>query len=65
MILTILHVFWPMGWAVEVADKMGIRGAIFWSTAAASSALLMSVPRLIDDGILNGDGKTTLLCISL
>jgi len=54
-----------MGWAVEVADKMGIRGAIFWSTAAASSALLMSVPRLIDDGILNGDGKTTLLCISL
>jgi hypothetical protein len=49
-----------MGWAVEVAKKMGIRGAIYWSTAAASSALLLSVPTLIDDGILDDDGKYLL-----
>ncbi|XP_062150713.1 UDP-glycosyltransferase 83A1-like [Alnus glutinosa] len=48
-----------MGWAVEVANKMGIRGAIFWCAAAAALALQMSLPRLIDDGILNGDGLPT------
>ncbi|CAK9162986.1 unnamed protein product [Ilex paraguariensis] len=45
-----------MGWALEVADKMGIKRAIFWTAAAAQLALVLSIPKLIDDGIINNDG---------
>ncbi|XP_059427865.1 UDP-glycosyltransferase 83A1-like [Corylus avellana] len=48
-----------MGWAVEVAKKMGIRAAIYWPTAAACLASVWSVPTLIDDGILDDDGFST------
>ncbi|CAK9162985.1 unnamed protein product [Ilex paraguariensis] len=46
-----------MGWALEVADKMGIKRAIFWTAAAAQLALVLSIPKLIDDGIINNDGE--------
>ncbi|KAL0014737.1 hypothetical protein SO802_001806 [Lithocarpus litseifolius] len=48
-----------MGWAIEVGNKMGIKGAVFWSAAAASLALQVSIPSLIDDGIIDSDGIPT------
>ncbi|KAL2531116.1 UDP-glycosyltransferase 83A1 [Abeliophyllum distichum] len=46
-----------MGWALEVAEKMGIKKVAFWPAAAALLALLFKIPSLIDDGILDSDGK--------
>ncbi|XP_059670451.1 UDP-glycosyltransferase 83A1-like [Cornus florida] len=45
-----------MGWALEVAEKMGIRRAAFWPAAAAMLALGLSIPKLIDDKIINNEG---------
>ncbi|KAL2455733.1 UDP-glycosyltransferase 83A1 [Abeliophyllum distichum] len=46
-----------MGWALEVAEKMGIKKVAFWPAAAALLALLFKIPSLIDDGIIDSDGK--------
>ncbi|XP_062153406.1 UDP-glycosyltransferase 83A1-like [Alnus glutinosa] len=48
-----------LGWAMELANKMGIRGVMYWCVAAAVFALQMSVPNLIHDGILDADGFST------
>lgn len=48
-----------MGWALEAANKMGIKGVIYWSPSTALLALQLSIPRLIDDGIINCDGLPT------
>uniref|UniRef100_A0A2N9FGH8 Glycosyltransferase N-terminal domain-containing protein n=1 Tax=Fagus sylvatica TaxID=28930 RepID=A0A2N9FGH8_FAGSY len=48
-----------MGWALEAANKMGIKGVIYWSPSTASLALQLSIPRLIDDGIINCEGLPT------
>lgn len=48
-----------MGWAIEVGIKMGIKRAFFWPGTAASLALQFSIPRLLDDGIINSDGIPT------
>ncbi|CAK9186015.1 unnamed protein product [Ilex paraguariensis] len=45
-----------MGWALEVAERMGIRRAVFWPAAAATLALIFSTPKLIDDGFINNHG---------
>ncbi|KAI4346663.1 hypothetical protein L6164_007541 [Bauhinia variegata] len=45
-----------MGWALEVARKMGIRRAAYFTFAAATFALLPSIPRLSDDGIIDFNG---------
>ena len=46
-----------MGWALEAANKMGIKGVIYWPASTASLALQLSIPRLIADGIINCEGK--------
>ena len=47
-----------MGWAVDVAKRMGIKVGVVWFASAATLASIHSIPRLIDDGILNKeDGK--------
>lgn len=46
-----------MAWAMEVATKMRIRGAVFWSGAAAVLALELNIPTLIHQGIIDSDGK--------
>uniref|UniRef100_A0A2N9HJ11 UDP-glycosyltransferases domain-containing protein n=1 Tax=Fagus sylvatica TaxID=28930 RepID=A0A2N9HJ11_FAGSY len=48
-----------MGWALEAANKMGIKGVIYWPASTASLALQLSIPRLIDDGIINCEGNPT------
>ena len=54
-----------MGWAIKVGIKMGIKGAIFWPTAATSLALLVSIPSLIDDGIIDSNGKIIAIIFDL
>ncbi|KAI8032652.1 UDP-glycosyltransferase 83A1 [Camellia lanceoleosa] len=48
-----------LGWALEVAEKMQIKRAAFWSTAAALLALGFRIPELLDDGIINNNGTPT------
>ncbi|KAI4352474.1 hypothetical protein L6164_006724 [Bauhinia variegata] len=45
-----------MGWALEIACKLGIKRASLFTFAAAMFAILCSVPRLIDDGIIDSNG---------
>ncbi|KAL5739190.1 hypothetical protein ACOSQ2_028370 [Xanthoceras sorbifolium] len=45
-----------LGWVMEVAKKMNIRRAAFWPAATALLAISFSVPKMIDDGIINNDG---------
>ncbi|CBI21224.3 unnamed protein product, partial [Vitis vinifera] len=48
-----------MGWALEVAEKMGIQRAVFWPASATLLALFFSVQKLIDDGIVDNNGTPT------
>ncbi|KAI9082476.1 hypothetical protein K1719_035619 [Acacia pycnantha] len=45
-----------MGWALEVAEKMGIQRASFWPASASLLALSYSIPKLLLDGIIDSDG---------
>ncbi|KAK7266557.1 hypothetical protein RIF29_19205 [Crotalaria pallida] len=45
-----------MAWPLEVACKLGIKGAVFWPAAVAMFALTFNIPNLIDDGIIDSDG---------
>ncbi|WKA04018.1 hypothetical protein VitviT2T_022084 [Vitis vinifera] len=45
-----------MGWALEVAEKMGIKRAVFLPAAAAMMVLAYRMQKLIDDGIVDNDG---------
>ncbi|CAL5369818.1 unnamed protein product [Camellia sinensis] len=48
-----------LGWALEVAEKMQIKRAAFWSTATALLALGFRIPELLDDGIIKNNGTPT------
>ncbi|OEL22522.1 UDP-glycosyltransferase 83A1 [Dichanthelium oligosanthes] len=45
-----------MGWAFEVAKKLGIRAACFWVPPAAYLALAFKIPQLIRDGVIDDKG---------
>lgn len=45
-----------LGWALELAKKLGIRSAAFLPAAAANLVLGFAIPKLIDDGIINNEG---------
>lgn len=44
-------------WTFQVAGKMKIPTIGFWPASSALLVLALSVPKLIDDGVLNQDGK--------
>lgn len=46
-----------LGWALEIAEKKRIRIAAFCPAAAALLVLTMSIPKLIEDGIISKDGE--------
>ena len=46
-----------MGWALEVGSKLGIKGVLFWTASATMFALQYNIPTLIQDGIIDSDGK--------
>lgn len=45
------------GWAMEIAAEKGIKRAFFCSTAATHMALRFSIEKLIEEGIIDNDGK--------
>ncbi|XP_031268660.1 UDP-glycosyltransferase 83A1-like [Pistacia vera] len=47
-----------VGMTLKTAKKLKIKGAAFMPMAVASLALYYHIPKLIDDGIINKDGKT-------
>ncbi|CAK7323021.1 unnamed protein product [Dovyalis caffra] len=47
---------WSMGWALEVAEKMKIRRSIYWPAAAALLCSLICIPKLLSDGVIDGNG---------
>ncbi|CAI9758692.1 unnamed protein product [Fraxinus pennsylvanica] len=46
-----------MGWALELAEKLGIKKVAFCPAAAAMLAVAINCPKLIDDGIIDSDGR--------
>ncbi|XLS76016.1 hypothetical protein HN51_032881 [Arachis hypogaea] len=44
-----------MGWALEVARKVGIKGAFFWPAAASLFVLQYNASNLVADAILDSD----------
>ncbi|PIA63035.1 hypothetical protein AQUCO_00200811v1 [Aquilegia coerulea] len=56
-----------MGWALEVADKLSIRRAAFWPASGVLLAVLLHIPKMIEDGIIDTDGslkKTEMIQLS-
>nr|BBC62117.1 glucosyltransferase 21 [Nemophila menziesii] len=45
-----------LGWVQEFATKMKIKRVAFLSPAAATVALEFSIPKLINEGVINSDG---------
>ncbi|KAG1341974.1 hypothetical protein COCNU_05G002030 [Cocos nucifera] len=45
-----------MGWALEVAKKMGLRAAAFWPASARILATMLSIPKLIENGVIDPEG---------
>lgn len=54
-----------MAWSLNVACKLGIKGALFCPASAAIFALIYNIPKLIHDGIINSDGNILLYPIML
>ncbi|KAJ6753079.1 hypothetical protein OIU74_027853 [Salix koriyanagi] len=48
---------WTMGWSLEVAEKMNIHRAIFWPASAAILCSMLSISKLVNDGIIDIDGE--------
>ncbi|KAG5026422.1 hypothetical protein JHK86_022336 [Glycine max] len=63
--ITCLVVSKNIGWALEVAHKLGIKGALLWPASATSLASFESI-RLIDEGIIDSQtgvcGGIPFLC---
>ncbi|RVX06877.1 UDP-glycosyltransferase 83A1 [Vitis vinifera] len=54
-----------IGWALEAAAKMGIWRAAFWPSAAMVSVVGLSIPKLIDDGVIDSDFTYTISFFSV
>ena len=48
-----------MGWAIRVAQKMGIRSAMFCPSSATLLALIMSTQKLLEDEVIDRNGEIT------
>ncbi|KAK7266561.1 hypothetical protein RIF29_19209 [Crotalaria pallida] len=46
-----------MGWGIQIARNLGIKGALLWTASAAMFALANNIQMLIDNGIIDSDGK--------
>ena len=46
-----------VGWALEVAEKMGIKRAAVWPGGPGDLALALHIPKLIEARIIDTDGK--------
>ncbi|KAH6830348.1 hypothetical protein C2S53_007514 [Perilla frutescens var. hirtella] len=50
---------WSMAWALDVAEGMGLRRAVFCPAAAATLALCFAIPKLVGDGSINDNGQAS------
>ncbi|CAJ1830897.1 unnamed protein product [Sphenostylis stenocarpa] len=57
--ITCIIVTINMGWALEVAHKLGIKGALLFPASATSLASAACIPKLIEDGIIDSQGVPT------
>ncbi|XP_050223448.1 UDP-glycosyltransferase 83A1-like [Mercurialis annua] len=48
------------GWALEIAEKMGLKKAIFFTAAPGALAMILHIPRLIQAGIIDPNDGTML-----
>uniref|UniRef100_A0A2N9HAQ7 Glycosyltransferase n=1 Tax=Fagus sylvatica TaxID=28930 RepID=A0A2N9HAQ7_FAGSY len=44
------------GWALEVAEKMGIKRAAIWPAGPGALAFVLHIPKLLEDGIIDTTG---------
>ncbi|KAK4360717.1 hypothetical protein RND71_019669 [Anisodus tanguticus] len=58
--ITCVIVDQSLGWALEIAAKMGIKRAAFLTAAAANLVLGFNIPKLIDDGIIDNSGTPAI-----
>lgn len=45
-----------LGWAIEIAEKMKIKRAAFWCASAATLALILSIPQLVENKVVDNNG---------
>ena len=45
------------GWALEVAEKMGIKRAAIWPAGPGALAFVLHIPKLFEDGIIDTNGN--------
>lgn len=55
--ITCVLVDQTLGWALEIAEKKAIKRAAFCPAAAALLVLGLSIPKLIDDGVIDNEGE--------
>nr|GME11391.1 UDP-glycosyltransferase 83A1-like [Ipomoea batatas] len=46
-----------LGWALDLAKKLGLQRVAFWPASATSLTMMFNVPKLIDDGIVGKNGE--------
>ncbi|XP_019157096.1 PREDICTED: UDP-glycosyltransferase 83A1-like [Ipomoea nil] len=46
-----------LGWALDLAKKLGLQRVAFWTASAASLAMTFNVSKLVDDGIVGNNGE--------
>lgn len=49
------------GWAIQVANKMGIRRVVFWPASVASLAPALCIQKLINDGMIDNKGAISVI----
>jgi len=55
--ISCIIVTFNMGWALEVGHSLGIKGVFLWTGSATSLAYCYSIPKLIDDGVIDSAGN--------
>ncbi|XP_030519499.1 UDP-glycosyltransferase 83A1-like [Rhodamnia argentea] len=45
-----------VGWALEVAERMGIERAGFWPASASALVMTLHIPKLIEGGVVDNNG---------
>ncbi|GAB2251756.1 hypothetical protein Droror1_Dr00004603 [Drosera rotundifolia] len=44
------------GWALETAEQMGIKAALFWTASPGALAVTLRIPELIEAGVIDNEG---------
>ncbi|XP_019199909.1 PREDICTED: UDP-glycosyltransferase 83A1-like [Ipomoea nil] len=47
----------PLGWALDIPKKMGIKTAVYWGSTPGCLALGLKIPQLIEGNVIDNQGK--------